>query len=64
MPLQDMKLRPGIDRENTPTAVEGTWIESDKVRFRAGSPEKVGGWRSDPTPTPDPGSLVDRKSVV
>ena len=37
MPLQDMKLRPGIDRENTPTAVEGTWIESDKVRFRAGS---------------------------
>jgi hypothetical protein len=44
MPLQDIKLRPGVNREGTPTSVEGTWVESDKVRFRAGAPEKIGGW--------------------
>lgn len=44
MPLQKLQLRPGINRENTRYKTEGGWYECDKVRFRQGSPEKVGGW--------------------
>jgi hypothetical protein len=47
MPLNDVKLNPGINRENTPTSVEGTWVYADKVRFRGGTPEKIGGWQAD-----------------
>jgi len=53
MPLNDVKLRAGIDRENTPTSVEGTWVYADKVRFRGGTPEKIGGWQAD-APIPNP----------
>lgn len=44
MPLQSIKLRPSVNRENTRLTSEGGWYESDKVRFRQGTPEKIGGW--------------------
>lgn len=47
MPLQKLQLRPGINRESTSLANEGTWFEMDKVRFRSGYPEKLGGWTKD-----------------
>ena len=50
MPLQKLQLRPGINRESTSLANEGTWFEMDKVRFRSGYPEKIGGWVKDSGP--------------
>jgi hypothetical protein len=47
MPLQKLLLRPGVNRESTSLANEGTWFEMDKVRFRSGYPEKIGGWTKD-----------------
>jgi hypothetical protein len=47
MPLQKLQFKPGVNREGTATSVEGTWFESDKVRFRSGLPEKIGGWERD-----------------
>ena len=47
MPLQKLQLRPGVNRESTTLANEGTWFEMDKVRFRSGYPEKLGGWERD-----------------
>jgi hypothetical protein len=47
MPLQKLQLRPGANRESTTLANEGTWFEMDKVRFRSGYPEKLGGWTLD-----------------
>ena len=47
MPLQKLQLRPGVNRESTSLANEGTWFEMDKVRFRSGYPEKIGGWTLD-----------------
>jgi hypothetical protein len=47
MPLQKLQLRPGVNRESTTLANEGTWFEMDKVRFRSGFPEKIGGWTKD-----------------
>lgn len=47
MPLQKLLLRPGVSREATSLANEGTWFEMDKVRFRSGMPEKIGGWEAD-----------------
>jgi hypothetical protein len=44
MPLTKVQLRPGVNRENTRYTTEGGWYESDKVRFRQGMPEKIGGW--------------------
>jgi hypothetical protein len=44
MPLQKLEFRPGINREGTTLANEGGWFESDKIRFRSGYPEKIGGW--------------------
>lgn len=44
MPLQKLQLQPGVDRENTRYAAEGGWYETDKVRFRRGMPQKIGGW--------------------
>ena len=46
MPLQKIQLRPGIQREVTRYAGEGGWFDCDKVRFRKGFPEKIGGWRA------------------
>jgi hypothetical protein len=45
MPLIPIKLRPGVNKENTRYASEGGWYDSDKVRFRQGTPEKIGGWQ-------------------
>jgi len=45
MPLQKLMLKPGVNRENTRYTNEGGWYESDKVRFRQGTPEKIGGWQ-------------------
>lgn len=44
MPLQKLQLKPGVNRENTRYTTEGGWWESDKIRFRHGTPEKIGGW--------------------
>jgi len=44
MPLQKIQLKPGVNRENTRYTNEGGYYESDKVRFRQGTPEKIGGW--------------------
>jgi hypothetical protein len=52
MPLQKLQLRPGVNRESTTLANEGTWFEMDKVRFRSGYPEKLGGWVLDTGTTP------------
>ena len=56
MPLKKILFRPGVNRENTryasealgsvsaTTNVAGGWYDADKIRFRAGNPEKIGGW--------------------
>lgn len=44
MPLKKLLFKAGVDRENTRYTAEGGWYDSDKVRFRAGTPEKIGGW--------------------
>ena len=44
MPLQKLQFRPGINREGTNYSNEGGWYECDKIRFRSGYPEKIGGW--------------------
>ena len=44
MPLTKLQFRPGINKENTSYSNEGGWFDCDKVRFRAGYPEKIGGW--------------------
>lgn len=44
MPLQKLQFRPGVNREGTTLANEGGWFDCDKVRFRSGFPEKIGGW--------------------
>ena len=45
MPLQKVILKPGVNRENTRYTNEGGWYESEKIRFRQGTPEKIGGWQ-------------------
>ena len=45
MPLQKLTLKPGVNRENTRYTNENGWYESDKIRFRQGTPEKLGGWQ-------------------
>lgn len=44
MAIKKIQLRPGVNRENTRYTTEGGWFFSDKVRFRQGTPEKIGGW--------------------
>lgn len=44
MPLQKLQLKPGIDRETTSYMNEGGYYACDKIRFRSGSAEKLGGW--------------------
>jgi hypothetical protein len=44
MPLSKILFKPGINRENTRYTTEGGWYDGDKVRFRQGTPEKIGGW--------------------
>lgn len=44
MPLQKILFKPGINRENTRYTTEGGWYDGNKIRFRQGTPEKIGGW--------------------
>lgn len=46
MPLSKLQFKPGINRENTNYAGEGGWYDGDKIRFRSGYPEKIGGWQN------------------
>jgi len=43
--LQKIGFAPGINKQITPTGAEGQWIDCDNVRFRYGTPEKIGGWK-------------------
>lgn len=45
MPLKKILLKSGVNKENTRYTNENGWYVSDKVRFRQGTPEKIGGWR-------------------
>jgi hypothetical protein len=47
MPLQKLAFRPGTNRESTNYGNEGGWYQTNKVRFRSGMPEKIGGWAKD-----------------
>ncbi len=42
--LQKLKFAPGFNKQVTATGGEGQWVNGDNVRFRYGSPEKIGGW--------------------
>ena len=44
MPLSKLVFKPGVNRDQTDYASEGGWFSMDKVRFRSGFPEKIGGW--------------------
>jgi hypothetical protein len=44
MTIKKLEVTPGVNRENTRYSSEGGWYECDKVRFRQGFPEKIGGW--------------------
>ena len=44
MPLQKLQFKPGLNRDQTNYTNEGGWYECDKVRFRSGYPQKIGGW--------------------
>ena len=45
MPMQKLVFQPGINRESTRYSAEGGWFDCNKVRFRHGFPEKIGGWK-------------------
>jgi hypothetical protein len=44
MTLQKLALNPGVNKEKTSYSNENSWVESDKVRFRQGYAERIGGW--------------------
>jgi hypothetical protein len=45
MPLQKLAFPPGVFRDQTRGSAEGRWFDCDKIRFRAGLPQKIGGWQ-------------------
>jgi len=45
MTLRKVVLKPGVNKEVTRYVDEQGWADCDKVRFRAGMPEKIGGWQ-------------------
>jgi hypothetical protein len=51
MPLQKILFKPGVNKENTRYTTEGGWYECDKIRFRQGNPEVIGGWQRISTAT-------------
>jgi hypothetical protein len=76
MALIKLQFRPGVNRDQTNYSGEGGWFSCDKIRFRSGYPEKIGGWIK-ATPTSIIGVCrqmwnwvttftdnLDRKSVV
>jgi len=44
MPIQKLAIQPGVYREGTSYSAEGKWFDCDKIRFRSGNAEKIGGW--------------------
>jgi hypothetical protein len=44
MPLRKVQFAPGFNKQATSSQAEGQWVDGDNVRFRYGSPEKIGGW--------------------
>ena len=44
MPLSKLQFKPGVNRDQTNYTNEGGWYECDKIRFRSGYPQKLGGW--------------------
>jgi hypothetical protein len=44
MPLRKLQFKPGVNQEITSYSNEGGWRDCDKIRFRFGYPEKIGGW--------------------
>ena len=60
MPLQYLQFRPGVSRESTDLANSGGWYACDKIRFRSGMPEKLGGW----SPATSATFLGDCKHIV
>tara|TARA_R100000697_G_scaffold69318_1_gene81723 strand:+ start:4871 stop:7024 length:2154 start_codon:yes stop_codon:yes gene_type:complete len=44
MPLTNVQIAPGFNKQVTQTGAEGQWTDGDFVRFRYGLPEKIGGW--------------------
>ncbi len=51
MPFQKLLFKAGINDERTSYSSESGWYEGDKVRFRQGFPEKIGGWNRISTST-------------
>jgi hypothetical protein len=51
VPLQKIQFKPGVNRENTRYTTEGGFYESEKIRFRQGTPEVIGGWQPASTST-------------
>ena len=45
MPLKKLTFSPGVLRDGSRYASSGGWSDADKVRFRGGQPEKIGGWQ-------------------
>jgi hypothetical protein len=45
MPLQRLAFPPGVFRDQTRSSIEGRWFDCDKIRFRSGLPQKIGGWQ-------------------
>lgn len=48
MPLSKLPFAPGFHTEGTDYSVGPTWVDGDKVRFRKGLPEQIGGWETYP----------------
>jgi hypothetical protein len=44
MPLQKLQFKPGLNRDQTNYTNEGGWFDCNKIRFRSGYPQKMGGW--------------------
>tara|TARA_R100001443_G_scaffold111362_1_gene124086 strand:+ start:2523 stop:4376 length:1854 start_codon:yes stop_codon:yes gene_type:complete len=44
MPLTKIKFAPGVNKEGTEYSADAGWFSADKIRFRQGRPEKIGGW--------------------
>ena len=45
MPLTNVQIAPGFNKQVTEVGAEGQWTDGDFVRFRYGLPEKIGGWQ-------------------
>ena len=51
MALRKIKFIPGVNKEGTEYTADSGWFDSDKIRFRKGRPEKIGGWEKYSTST-------------